>query len=271
MITALALVLALFLAPAAHATNNTAMVAAAGIIPYLMPLQPLSGNQFTVNVDPAYYTTKTNDDLNGDHVRIAGLAVAGGVNYAFTPHFALGALGFGFHGTGKDTLNSGQVVGASNKGTGEAAVGIYDPFSGDNFRLPILAGFGHMDVSSKFDYPVNPKVFPSGYKIKRVNSPGPVFGFSPQFNTGKWLRWEPFFIVWRPNNHSTCEGPSCSSQDDEHTDPGPTGGLNVVIRPWNMAFQYIPSIGAKSGSSFYALRFAHSFGGKTEVGAGATK
>ena len=240
-----------------------------GFMPYTFPLQPLKGGQWTVQLDPAYFTTREQEGNGGSLGpgpvdRLSGFGGAAGIDYAFNSHAALGLLGAYFSGSGNETgSNPYYQASASDKGSFEGLVAILDPFSGDGFRLPFVLAGGPLSASTTINYPAvsgGPSSGPSVTQTKAGNL-GYMVGVDPQLNTGRYLRWEPFFQVTSVTEDSTCAGAECSNSPPTDSSPGASAGVNVVWRPYNLSFFYSPSFGDKSGTSVYALRWIKTFGG----------
>lgn len=260
------LVTALLVPVAAHAGDDMASSTAASLLAYSFPLSPLEKGKLDVQAAPGYFTTKFHDDGNGTgkddrNGNAKGFGGAAGVTYGVTRHFGLGVSAIYFKSS-KGTFSEGTAAGSmSEQGFIGAATAIYDPMSGDNFRLPLLAGLNYQSLKNDFT-PISSQ--------KTLTSPGVEFGISAQFNTGKYLRWEPFLLVSHPLDNEKCTG-MCGGNTSLESDTGANPGVNVVLRPWNLAFFYAPSVGPKSGTSVYALRLHKAFGGPSDAGPGLTK
>ena len=266
------LLAALLFPVVARAGDAMAESTAAGLLAYSFPLSPIEKGKLDVQAAPAYFTTKFSD-VNGNIARngnAKGFGGAAGVTYGLTPHFGLGVSAIYFKST-QGTFTEGSLSGPmSENGFIGAATAIYDPMSGDNFRLPLLVGVNYQNLATNFT-PIATQ--------KTLMGPGVEFGISAQFNTGKYFRWEPFLLIAHPLTNQKCsqgnvnqgQNTTTTHCGNETPDTGANPGVNVVFRPWNLAFFYAPSIGDRSGTSIYALRLHKTFGGHAEAGAGVTK
>lgn len=271
----------LALVPAARANDFMAASTANGLLAYTFPLSTVTEGAFDVQLAPAYFTTKFHDSddypVNGKTGvqaqgprggKTSGFGGAAGVSYGVTDHLAVGATYLQFQ-SNSGSFHYGLADGSmSEKGYIAAATVVFDPMSGENFRLPLLFGFNYQSLTTTYD-PIDTE--------KTLRSPGVQFGISAQFNTGKYLRWEPFLLS-APNfgkvhvsGLNGTLGAYSGGASDYKADVGAVPGLNVIFRPWNLAAFIAPSVGPQSGSNIYALRWSKRLGGGSTAGPGVTR
>lgn len=247
-----------------------------------IPTKPLSPGYYEFKISPASIVLKREVSEEGLYYRheVKGLSGAFSLTYGLSHHFGLNfTTGYakGYDGEAKKTISdySAGTAFTGNRSNDQgylfAANLIYDPFSDpEGFRLPIIIGISYTQASGKYEIPFifvkncnscnsPPNRIGHKGKEKEVYDIGgtPTFlSISPQFNTGP-VRWVPFiFMVGGPGTSSKVEvtqsdlttGESRVSQVD--VGGGGIGGLGleIIYRPWNLSYTYIPpSLGNLSG------------------------
>lgn len=132
---------------------------------------------------------------------------------------------------------------------------VWDPFSGENFRFPIMLGLSYSNISQKAEIPIS---FQATSPVNRsghvgsasdeinVHELGFSIGLAPQFNTGP-IRWVPFLVGISPltdaehtyteRDFTTGEVAKQKFKSDETGADG--GGVQVIFRPWNLTYTYM--------------------------------
>lgn len=224
-----------------------------------LPTKPLSSGALDVSVSPGYdqYTLFQNcsgscPSTPNSTWKMSGEGVGTSLMYSLTDHWGIGVMaGYG-HLSGTDF--SGNE--ASSNGSLANADIVFDPFSGNNFRLPFLAGLGYRNLLE------NDAGFGNIY-----NAQGFAFdaGLAPQFNTG-FLRWILFgyIISGTPTaqtSQATSSGSALLPSSADNTAAG--GGISVVYRPLNLTLTYIPAwateVGNGEKSNVYSFTYSHRF------------
>ena len=233
-----------------------------GTIGYTMasalPTKPMAQGALDVHLSPAYAEFKGNESDPG--LKASGPGFGASVLYSLTDHWGIGGL-IGYAKMRGTDSNSDRFTAT---GYSAGANIVYDPFSGDNFRFPIMAGlaydndketvnvgnaaFGQFPANSVFQYYVG-------------KSPGWIAGLAPQFNTGP-LRWVVFGFAIQPFHKPVINNPNAGSNNG--SDGGASGaGVSVIYRPLNMALTYIPSfandVGHGETNSVYAINYQQRF------------
>ena len=218
-----------------------------------MPSEPMRPGVKTLGVMPMYITA----DLGWKQAEVTnGPGIAASFDYYKSRHFGAGAMLVGEEATGRWPAENS----VSLKGSGYLASGylLYDPFSGENFGLPLLLGLSQSYDDLETSQPVN------GYPQKTTaNGFGLMLGLSPQFNLWK-LRLAPYGALSLSPNPSGCTNDSnnCHVAEYDPSFPYQTvggAGISVIWRPWNLAFT--SSMTTSVGTSAYTLKWTKSFGG----------
>ncbi len=227
-----------------------------------LPTQPLSSGALDVQVAPGYdeYSLANNclgcDGQTNSQWTMNGFGASASADYALSDHWGVGLLGGYGQLSGIDF--SGNSANAN--GTIASAVVIYDPFSGDNFRMPFIGGLGYRNLIEN----------DAGNMIYNAQGFSYSAGIAPQFNTG-FLRWTLFgYIVSGTPNAETLQGLSGLSRNSAaNTAAG--GGITVAYRPLKfLSFTYIPSwateVGSGEKNNVYVFSFSHRFYLKNKPG-----
>ena len=212
-----------------------------------LPTRPISSGALDLRLSPAYdyYTLPPSTQGSGEW-KLSGYGVGASAVYAFTGHWAA----TGMFGYGELSGTDGQGNTPRSTGYVATANAIYDPFSGDDFRLPIMAGLGYRNMVEE----------------DAVCSVGVCFdakglaldaGAAPQVNTG-FLRWILFGYLLTGEPSPRLSGPAGLASDPSQNIAG-GAGLSVVYRPWNLGVTYIPAAATNVAhgetNSVYALTF----------------
>ncbi|MDE2292609.1 MAG: hypothetical protein KGL53_11050 [Elusimicrobia bacterium] len=242
----------------------------AGLVALSFPTTPFAPGKWDISVSPAYVKAKTFNTTGDmqDYKQVDAYGAAGSVVWGVADHFALGFTGLGFNGKGKYHVPTGSGASFSSgaydmktSGFIAAASLIFDPFTGDGFRLPLMAGVNYESMRDESTGVLDGSGNSLGALGNRLDSPGVQFGLSPQFNTGP-LRWEPFALVYFPLSHEKQTQNGTVFDSSIHSDTGgPQPGINVVFRPWNLSFFYALGVNKAKGTHVFSLRLAKSFGG----------
>jgi hypothetical protein len=208
---------------------DPSIATASAIAPGAIIQSDLKAHVWSVHPTFGYFSGSSNADGSG------AIASSHGFGGSFTP--GVGSVEGGTVGT---TNVNGWLVGAAL---------VLDPFSGESFRMPFFFGVNYEHISSST---------PSSglFTAMSLNSPGYTFGFSPRFNIA-FLRVEPFLVSVVPSGKGdvTCSvnviGGVCGAQNVQIL---PVFGVNVIFRPWNIAFYFNASSSLfGTGVSFYSL------------------
>ena len=267
------------------------------------PTTPLSKGLFETKVTPAYFTVskKMGEPSQGQgnyyiDETVKGPGVSVGVLYGFSEHWGMSALAAYAQDKGDISVGNsyvqnlggpGQVLAnngtASDRGVTLGVNLIYDHFSGENFRLPMMLGVSYLNYSGSAETDINFNATPghaghAGLASEQYSNSGVGFtaGLAPQFNTGPF-RW--VFLIFAAEAVSSTKGsyretdlttgqtaqdPTWS--DDSHGVEG--GGITAVYRPWNVSFTYLAPF-LSSGPdrhldvSVYSLTWTKKWGGET--------
>jgi hypothetical protein len=248
----------LFLSVAEQAQAITADVdpsiaTATAIAPGAIIENDLKAHVWSVHPTFGYFSGSSSVDGTGATATSNGYGGTVEAVYSYTDHLGVNFSGLGYSGSGIFTPGGGLGGGTSGTtGVNGWLVGaslVLDPFSGDGFRLPFFFGLNYEHIASST---------PSSAIITslHLNSPGYTFGFSPRFNLF-FLRLEPFFVVTTPTGTGsvTCSSDvvagACGAQNVQIL---PVFGVNVVFRPWNIAFYFnLSSTLFGTGVSYYSL------------------
>ena len=230
-----------------------------------LPTNPLVKGALDLKLVPAY--AEYNDRLNGaspqpgqlsHNLDTSGYGVGVSANYSLTNHFGVSAVAAMASMSGH--YFDGQSL--DDKGCIASANLVFDPFSGDNFRLPLMVGLGYVnDVTQQQS---TPGVWRDVYAAKHPVVP---IGLAPQFNTG-FIRWVGFlygapdwiaaknYEMCGPSNSTTCNGGGGGAQ----------AGISVIYRPWDIGLTYIlPGLfnnghqGESISRNIFSLTIQHRF------------
>ena len=224
-----------------------------------LPTKPLASGALDVSVSPGYDQYSLSESCSGSCPptpnstwKMNGEGVGTSALYSLTDHWGIGVMaGYG-HLSGTDF--SGNK--ASSNGVLANADIAFDPFSGNNFRLPILFGLGYRNL------------------VENESGSGNIYnaqgfsydaGIAPQFNTG-FLRWILFgYIVsgtpTAQTSQATNSGSALLPSSADNTAAG--GGISVVYRPLNFSLTYIPAwateVGHGEKNNVYSFTYSHRF------------
>lgn len=233
---------------------DPSIATASAIAPGAIIQSDLKEHVWSVHPTFGYFSGSSNADGSGAIATSHGYGGTLEAEYSYNDHLGINFSGLGYGGSGSFTPGAGSVeggtVGTTNvNGWLVGAALVLDPFSGDGFRLPFFFGLNYEHISSST---------PSSglFTAMSLNSPGYTFGFSPRFNLA-FLRVEPFLVTVVPSGKGnvTCSanvtGGACGAQDVQIL---PVFGVNVIFRPWNIAFYLNASSSLfGTGVSFYSL------------------
>ena len=234
-----------------------------GTLGYVMasalPTKPMAQGALDIHLSPAYVQYTDNPADPG--LKASGFGFGASALYSLTDHWGVGGLLGYAKMTGNDS-NSDQFAANGYIATGNV---VYDPFSGDNFRLPIIAGIGYeSDVEQEQSQSIDGVNFGSGAwrDIYISRQMGWSAGLAPQFNTG-FLRWIVFAYVESPISKAQAFDRNFGTLRPNGNTGSQGAGVTVVYRPWNLSFTYMPSftndVGYGETDNVYALNFQHRF------------
>ncbi len=230
-----------------------------------LPTRPLESKALDVQVSPGYDEYSLNNtcpqcpnSINSQW-NMKGYGASASAVYALSDHWGIGVMGGYGHLSGVDF--SGKNAYAN--GTIASANIIYDPFSGDNFRMPIIGGLGYRNLIE------------NDASSTLYNAQGFSYsaGIAPQFNTG-FLRWTVFgYII---SGAPTVETLQVTNQGTTALLKAPSvntasgGGISVIYRPLRfISFTYIPAwatqLGSNESGSIYVFTFSHRFKMKSKT------
>ncbi len=224
-----------------------------------LPTKPLSSGALDVSVSPGYDQYALSESCSGSCPatpnstwKMNGEGIGTSAIYSLTDHWGIGVMaGYG-HLSGTDF--SGDKA-TSNGSLANADI-VFDPFSGNNFRLPILVGMGYRNLMEN-DSGIGNIYNAQGFSYDA--------GIAPQFNTG-FLRWILFgYIVsgtpTAQTSQATSSGSALLPSSADNTAAG--GGISVVYRPLNFTLTYIPAwateVGSGEKNNVYSFTYSHRF------------
>ena len=217
-----------------------------------LPTRPISPGALDLRLSPAYdyYTLPSSNGYQDIEWKLSGYGVGASAVYAFTGHWAAA----GMFGYGELSGTDGQGNTPRSAGYVTTANVIYDPFSGDDFRLPIMAGLGYRNM-------VEEDALCSAGVCFDAKGLALDAGAAPQINTG-FLRWVLFGYLLTGEPSARLSQPSGLVSEPSQNIAG-GAGVSVIYRPWNMAATYIPAattnVAHGETNSVYALTFQHRF------------
>ena len=249
---------------------------------YGAPIDPLSKGKLEVKITPTYVSGPTGNSNNSSFAtNVHGGGGSGGVTYGFSDHWGLAVIGAGNSIRGTSALNpllpggnyfpgfpncgpSGcpsVVANENGQGLMAAANVIFDPFSGNGFRLPIFAGLSYTGITETVDNPTL-GIKRTGY----LHSAGLFGGLSPSIPVWKF-RFTPFFLVSDALEKSTTAMISYNSQTGAKTSEIDFTnssnyskvfalGLSIAFTPLHLSFTYKPDI---FGPPTYSVTYSHNF------------
>ena len=187
-------------------------------------------------------------------------------------------LGFVLQAAGQPTVDvSGDET---SEGAVLAATGNWDPTGKDRrFHLPMIFGFSYQKLKDKAaaEGPIAAAYGPPGasgtYRAAnshKINSPGVLFGISPQFEAGRLFRISPFGIVSYLFKDQASYNTLVNTATGQEYQPFhktqkkllSAVGVNLTYIPWNLGATLIPPLKNTDGQSAYSLTLSHSFGGE---------
>ena len=283
--TAAALVISLLPVPSRAGGNPMDESKSLGIImSYGVPTDPMHEGEWRVKVSPGYIINQDNtDSMAAGKIDLKGWGAAATVTHSFSEHwgaaFVAGGNSMSGHTPVIETMNTRvEQTARSLFGTGFFAVGdahsrgvlaaaslVWDHWTGDGFRLPILVGLSYVDMTETTDFKSG------GAKVVGTqSSPGVYLGIIPQFNIWK-VRAAPFITFSGAFNAShiklTSYNPGTGAEiktmnlvDSENSDNRQTHTLGVSLGyiPLGLSFTYIPDV---EGITAYTMTFNRKFGG----------
>jgi hypothetical protein len=235
------------------------------ILGYLMtsavPTKPLARGAFDVKVSPGYSVYKdAADSTVPQDFKMSGYGVGASADYGLTNHWGVAAM-FGYaRMTGTDFLG----LPATAQGSLASGNIIFDPFSGERFRLPIMFGVGYENNtqtgSSVASTPLGSSQVLFASKGLTTN-----LAVAPQWNT-RYVGFGPFFYSMSLAGKSTSAPALVAREGNQSQNSGAVGaGFTVVYRPWDLSATYIPSftndVSHGETSSVYSMTLQHRFGG----------
>ena len=239
-----------------HAGNNLyepAAATASAMLPATIISEDLTDGKISIHPTVGYFITSVTVDGAGAKATAHGYGETAEVSYSLSSHFGISLAGINFKGTG--TYTPGNMEQQASSGTcslnGWMAMAalLIDPFSGDEFRMPLILGANYEYFSSSTPTAANTT-------SSTLNSPGYTLGISPRFNLA-FLRLEPFFVMSEPLNKAsrTCApGTVAAGCDPNSIDATPIIGMNIVFRPLNLSFFFdLSALLFGGGSSFYSI------------------
>ncbi len=208
---------------------------------------------------------KMGQDKDGASIKqsLPGSGGALSLLYGFSKHWGVTAIA-GFAGAKGDFQrinpygNVGDIVSGKpeQKAVNAALNLVWDGFSGDNFRLPVMLGLSYLKYSESLSIPftilqgplINHRgVMSEDYSYDEF---GYSLGLAPQFNTGQF-RWVPFFFSTSAVNKGKRKymerdldtGQVYTATPNTEESGTVVTGIQVVYRPWNLSYSYIsPSL-----------------------------
>jgi hypothetical protein len=233
---------------------DPSIATASAIAPGAIIQSDLRTHVWSVHPTFGYFSGSSNADGSGAMASSNGWGGTLDAEYSYNEHVGINFSGLGYKGSGAFTpgagVGEGGTAGTTNiNGWLVGASLVLDPFSGEGFRMPFFFGVNYEHIASSTPT--------SGlFTAMTLNSPGYTLGFSPRFNIG-FLRFEPFLVSVIPSGKGnvTCaanvEGGVCGSEDVQIL---PVFGVNIVFRPWGIAFYFnLSSTLFGTGVSFYSL------------------
>jgi len=214
---------------------DPSIATASAIAPGAIIQSDLKEHVWSVHPTFGYFSGSSNADGSGAIATSHGYGGTLEAEYSYNDHLGINFSGLGYGGSGSFTPGAGSVeggtVGTTNvNGWLVGAALVLDPFSGDGFRLPFFFGLNYEHISSST---------PSSglFTAMSLNSPGYTF------------------VVPSGKGNVTCSanvtGGACGAQDVQIL---PVFGVNVIFRPWNIAFYLNASSSLfGTGVSFYSL------------------
>ena len=237
------------------------------LMAYALPTTPLEPGQLAIKLVPGYWTASGGefDSHNLPSVDMSGLAIAGDIVYQLSPHWAIGAIASYSHSTSGTQSIVGlcsfppncqggysQLLPVPGTVSGYSLFGtlIFDPFTGDNFRLPLMAGAGVLGTDSRASGTVTVQGHTLSASSKySLASPAVSLGLAPQWNV--WhFRMIPFGILAIGADHrQTSASLTDLTTGATSTLTSPSGGhshaegvgLTIKYNPWNVGFTYVAS------------------------------
>lgn len=255
------------------------------ILSYGVPTDPIHPGEWRVKVSPGYIINKDqSDSFNAGKIDMKGWGASAAVTRGLSDHWGAAFVVGGNAMTGRTPVtnsmndninqNARTLFGLANAyASGEtsshgvlaAASLIWDYWTGDGFRLPILVGLGYLDMTETSDYKAG------GAKVMgTLSSPSVYLGIVPQFNVWK-VRVAPFVTFsdalsashvkltsYNPSTGATIK--TLDLVDSVNSDNRQTHTLGVAFNyiPWGLGFTYIPNT---EGITAYTITYNRKFGG----------
>jgi hypothetical protein len=233
------------------------------VLGYLMsssvPTRPMTIGALDVKVTPGYSTySQTADPTVPDDFKMSGYGVGASADYCLANHWGVAGM-FGYaHMTGTDFLG----LPATADGYLVSGNIIFDPFSGDNFRLPIMFGIGY-ENNTQTGSSVGSVNLGSSQVLFASKGATSNLAIAPQFNTWS-LRWIPFFYAMGLFGKSYSSPALAATEGNQSQNSGASGaGVTVIYRPWGLSFTYLPSftndVSHGETSNVYSISFQRRF------------
>jgi hypothetical protein len=140
---------------------------------------------------------------------------------------------------------------------------IFDPFSGDNFRLPIMLGLGY-ENNTQTGSSAASTLLGSSQVLFASKGLASNLAISPQWNMWS-LRWIPFFYSMGLLGSSYSAPGLVAHEGNQGQNSGAIGaGITVMYRPWDLSLTYIPTftndVSHGETSNVYSMTWQHRFG-----------
>lgn len=245
---------------------------------YGVPTDALRQGQWQLRVSPGLILNKDKSE-QADQIDLHGPGAAASLVYAFTDHWGLMALAGGGTMTGQagvdpypnppaelqSTVN--QMFGgaavegdATSRGIVASAGAVWDHWTGDGFRLPVMLGVSYLDVSETAK---SATLENTG----TTRSPGVFVGLAPQFPVWR-LRVAPY-AAWtdsfEPSRNTltqydqgggvvrsvSYDAPGNGDSRQTHS-----GGVAVEYMPWGLAGNFLFPL---EGISAFTLTWSKKF------------
>ncbi len=217
--------------------------------------EPLQPKKFYLKAVPGFYQTRAGHDGSQGESQFDGVMFGGTLLYGFSEHWGVSFTAAYEHttsGSARPLAVGGArpLLGGWSEGYIIGAAGVYDPFDGDNLRLPITLGisYNYYSTTVEGDFSGAGQGFHYKERISR-DSPGIYAGVAPQWNWGDF-RLVPFGVVsesglfnqrgtgkYTLNNNST--GRIDTLEVRYHEATYFAVGMTVKYRPWNLGLSYV--------------------------------
>ncbi len=218
--------------------------------------EPLQPKTFYFKAAPGYFQTRAGRDGLVGESEFQGYLLGGTLLYGFSEHWGVNftsAFEQTTSGTARPVEVQGgppPILGGGSHGYILGVAGVFDPFDGDDFRLPMTLGisYNYYSTTVEGDFSGGGQGFHYKERISR-SSPGIYAGAAPQWNWGDF-RLVPFGVVsesglfnqrgtgkYTLNNNST--GTTNQFEIKYHEATYFAVGMTVKYRPWNLGLSYV--------------------------------